>query len=61
VLAKPGSIKPHTKFKGEVYILSKEKAAVTRRSSTAYPSRSSNIPHTDVHRIAEAAGGGLRW
>src|SRR4030095_8370775 len=26
VLAKPGSIKPHTKFKGEVYILSKEEA-----------------------------------
>jgi len=24
VLAKPGSIKPHTKFKAEVYILSKE-------------------------------------
>jgi elongation factor Tu len=24
VLAKPGSIKPHTKFKGEVYILNKE-------------------------------------
>ena len=24
VLAKPGSIKPHTRFKGEVYILSKE-------------------------------------
>jgi elongation factor Tu len=24
VLAKAGSIKPHTKFKGEVYILSKE-------------------------------------
>ena len=24
VIAKPGSIKPHTKFKGEVYILSKE-------------------------------------
>jgi len=24
VLAKPGSIKPHTKFKGEVYILSKD-------------------------------------
>jgi elongation factor Tu len=24
VLAKPGSIKPHTKFKGKVYILSKE-------------------------------------
>jgi elongation factor Tu len=24
VLAKPGSIKPHTKFKGEIYVLSKE-------------------------------------
>ena len=24
VLAKPGSIKPHTEFKGEVYVLSKE-------------------------------------
>ena len=23
-MAKPGSIKPHTKFKGEVYVLSKE-------------------------------------
>ncbi|HHA2817220.1 TPA: elongation factor Tu, partial [Stenotrophomonas maltophilia] len=24
VLAKPGSIKPHTKFEGEVYVLSKD-------------------------------------
>ncbi|MBI2867060.1 MAG: elongation factor Tu, partial [Chloroflexi bacterium] len=24
VLAKPGSIKPHTKFEGEVYVLTKE-------------------------------------
>jgi elongation factor Tu len=24
VLCKPGSIKPHTKFKGEVYVLTKE-------------------------------------
>ena len=24
VMAKPGSIKPHTKFKGEVYVLTKE-------------------------------------
>jgi elongation factor Tu len=24
VLAKPGSITPHTKFKGEIYVLSKE-------------------------------------
>src|SRR6202022_2786322 len=27
VLAKPGSIKPHTDFKGEVYVLSKEEGA----------------------------------
>lgn len=24
VLAKPGTIKPHTKFEGEVYVLTKE-------------------------------------
>ncbi len=34
VLAKPGSITPHTKFKGEVYVLTKEEGGVTRRSST---------------------------
>src|SRR5216110_665221 len=33
VLAKPGSITPHKKFKGEVYILRKRRAVVTRRSS----------------------------
>jgi elongation factor Tu len=35
VLAKPGSITPHTQFKAEVYVLSKDEAAATRRSSTA--------------------------
>ena len=34
VLAKPGSIKPHTKFLAEVYVLSKEEGGGTRRSST---------------------------
>ncbi len=34
VLAAPGSVHPHTKFKGEVYVLKKEKAAVIHRSST---------------------------
>ena len=34
VLAKTGSITPHTKFKGEVYVLSKKKVVVIRRSST---------------------------
>ena len=34
VLAKPGSITPHTKFKAEVYVLTKEEVVVTRLSST---------------------------
>ena len=34
VLAKPGSITPHTKFKSAVYILTKEEGGGTRRSST---------------------------
>ena len=33
VIAKPGSIKPHKKFKAEVYVLSRRKVAVTRHSS----------------------------
>jgi elongation factor Tu len=33
VLAKPGSITPHTRFKAEVYVLSKEEGGATRRSS----------------------------
>ena len=32
VLAKPGSIKPHTKFDAEVYVLSKKKVVVTPHS-----------------------------
>ena len=35
VIAKPGSITPHTKFKAEAYVLTKKKAAVTRRSLQA--------------------------
>ena len=35
VLAKPGSITPHTKFQAEVYVLSKEEGGGTRRSSMA--------------------------
>jgi len=34
VLAKPGSIKPHKKFKAEVYVLTKEEGGGTRRTST---------------------------
>ena len=36
VLAKPGSVNPHTKFEAEVYILSKEEGAVIRRSFKGY-------------------------
>ena len=35
VVAKPSSITPHTRFKGEVYVLKKEEAGATRRSSRA--------------------------
>ena len=35
VLAKPGSIHPHTKFKAEVYVLTKEEGGRHTRSSTA--------------------------
>ncbi len=34
VLAKPGSITPHKKFKAEVYVLTKEEGGGTHRSST---------------------------
>ena len=33
MLCKPGAITPHTEFKAEVYMLTKEKAAGIRRSS----------------------------
>ena len=33
VLCKPGSIKPHKKFKAEAYILTKEEGVGIRRSS----------------------------
>ena len=33
VLAKPGTITPHTKFKAEVYVLSKKRVVVILRSS----------------------------
>src|SRR6267143_27490 len=39
VLAKPGSIKPHKKFKAEVYVLTKEEGGRTSRYSTGYGRR----------------------
>ena len=42
VLASPGSITPHTKFEGEVYVCRKMKVDVIRHSSKA-TSRSSSL------------------
>jgi len=46
VLAKPASITPHTNFKGEVYVLSKEEGAVIRRSSRAIVRSSTSARRT---------------
>ena len=35
VLAKPGSINPHTKFEAEVYVLAKKRVVVIRHSLKA--------------------------
>ena len=43
VLSKPGTIHPHTKFKGEVYVLTKDEGAVIHHSSTT----------TDLSSISE--------
>jgi translation elongation factor EF-Tu-like GTPase len=43
VLAKPNSIKPHTKFEAEVYVLSKMKVVVTRHSSKAIAHSSTSV------------------
>jgi len=52
VIAKPGSITPHTKFKAEVYILTKEEGADIRRSSRAYRPQF-YFRTTDVTGVAE--------
>ena len=49
VLSKPGSIHPHTKFKGQVYVLTKDEAAVIHRSSiTIVLSSISELPTLPV-------------
>ena len=56
VLAKPGSITPHTKFKGEVYILSKEEGGRHTPFFNGYRPQF-YIRTTDVTGIAAAARG----
>ncbi len=46
VLAKPGTITPHTHFKGRCTSSRRRKAAVTRRSSTAIARSSTSAPPT---------------
>ena len=43
VLAKPGTITPHTKFKAEVYVLSKKRVVVTLHSSLTTVHNSTSV------------------
>ena len=56
VLAKPGSITPHTKFKGEVYILTKEEGGRHTPFFNGYRPQF-YFRTTDVTGVATAAGG----
>ena len=56
VLAKPGSIKPHTKFKAEVYILTKEEGGRHTPFFTGYRPQF-YFRTTDVTGIAQLPGG----
>ena len=57
VLAKPGSIKPHTKFKGEVYILSKEEGG---RHTPFFNGYRPAVLHPDDRRDRHAEVAGRR-
>jgi elongation factor Tu len=56
VLAKPGSITPHTKFKGEVYILTKEEGGRHTPFFNGYRPQF-YFRTTDVTGVAELPGG----
>ena len=56
VLAKPGSITPHTKFKGEVYVLTKEEGGRHTPFFNGYRPQF-YIRTTDVTGVAHAARG----
>ena len=59
VLAKPGSITPHTKFEAEVYVLSKKRVDVIRHSLkvTAH----SSISEQQTLRVLASYLKALRW
>jgi len=56
VLAKPGSIKPHTKFKGEVYVLNKEEGGRHTPFFTGYRPQF-YFRTTDVTGVAQLPDG----
>jgi elongation factor Tu len=56
VVAKPGSITPHTKFKGEVYVLSKEEGGRHTPFFTGYRPQF-YFRTTDVTGVAKLPGG----
>ena len=56
VLAKPGSITPHTKFKGEVYVLRKEEGGRHTPFFKGYRPQF-YFRTTDVTGVATVAGG----
>ena len=60
VMAKPGSITPHTKFKGEVYVLTKEEGGRHTPFFTGYRPQF-YFRTTDVTGVATLAGREWRW
>ncbi len=56
VLAKPGSITPHTKFKAEVYVLTKEEGGRHTPFFNGYRP-AVLLPHDGRDRVGAAAGG----
>jgi len=56
VLAKPGSITPHTQFKGEIYVLSKEEGGRHTPFFNGLPS-SVLLPYDGRNGIGTAASG----
>jgi len=46
VLCKPGSIKPHTKFTAEIYVLGKDEVVVTHHSSKVTVRSSTSVQPT---------------
>ena len=60
VLAKPGSITPHTKFEAEVYVLTKEEGGRHTPFFKGYRPQF-YFRTTDVTGIGRAAGRARRW